>query len=554
MMKIAAVQTNPTIGDIRGNSEKIIAAIAKAQAQQVDLVVFSELALVGYPPKDLLLKPRFIEDNLQALAHIAKRCQGCAALVGFVARHTGPTGRRLHNAAAMLQEGKVAATYYKQLLPTYDVFDETRYFEPAASQQVIDYQGFRLGLTICEDIWKRSPHHDQSLYECSPMDDLAREKVDCILNMSASPFEIDKHTFRCELFAELCRRHQLPLVYVNQVGGNDELVFDGCSCAFDKTGDRIAQARDFVEDMLLVNLDQPEKNINNTIRTGVSSVHGALVLGLRDYVQKCNFKSVVLGLSGGIDSAVTAALAVEALGPKQVVGVAMPSRYSSRGSIDDARNLANNLGIDFHIIEIEPSHQAMEKTLEPHFAGCQLDITEENIQARLRGNILMALSNKFGHLLLTTGNKSELAVGYCTMYGDMAGGLAVISDVPKTMVYELARYINRDGEVIPNDTITKPPSAELRPDQKDEDSLPPYDRLDDILQRYVEKEQSLDEIVAAGFDDEMVSKVIQLVDRNEYKRKQAAPGLKVTSRAFGFGRRMPIAQNYQPCQEQKKGG
>jgi NAD+ synthase (glutamine-hydrolysing) len=544
-MILALAQINPIIGDLQGNSERMIQTIRRAHEAGAQLVVFGELSLVGYPPKDLLLKPRFIDDNLKALEHIAHTCQDCAALVGFVARQLGSTGRGLHNAAALLQEGQVVATYYKQLLPTYDVFDETRYFEPAPSQQVIEFGGLRLGLTICEDIWKRSPHHSHSLYDGSPIDDLAKLGVDCIINMSASPFEIDKHTYRCELFAEQCRKHQLPLVYVNQVGGNDELVFDGCSCLFDAQGNRVTQAVDFAEDLVLVDLDHLDKS-THPVRTGIASVHGALVLGLSDYVRKCQFKSVVLGLSGGIDSAVTAALAVEALGADRVVGVAMPSRYSSQGSIDDAKALAKNLGIEFHLIEIEPAHQAMEATLSTQFSDCDPDTTEENIQARLRGNILMALSNKFGHLLLTTGNKSELAVGYCTMYGDMAGGLAVISDVPKTMVYELARYINRDKEIIPNATITKPPSAELRPDQKDQDSLPPYDQLDEILQRYVEQEQALDEIVAAGFNTETVSQVIRLVDRNEYKRKQAAPGLKVTSRAFGFGRRMPIAQNYQP--------
>lgn len=550
-MILAAAQINPIIGDLQGNSDRIIQTISSAQKAGAQLVIFGELSLVGYPPKDLLLKPGFIDDNLKMLNRIAQACQECAALVGFVALHSGSTGRRLHNAAALLQEGKVIATYYKQLLPTYDVFDETRYFEPAASQQVVEFNGLRLGLTICEDLWKRSPHHDHSLYDCSPIDDLARLGVDCIINMSASPFEIDKHAYRCDLFSEQCRKHQLPLVYVNQVGGNDELVFDGCSCVFDATGNCIAQAVDFAEDLLLLDLDHPKKSTQHTVRTGIASVHGALVLGLGDYVKKCQFKSVVLGLSGGIDSAVTAALAVKALGADRVVGVAMPSRYSSPGSIDDAKALAKNLAIEFHIIEIEQAHQAMEATLATQFADCKPDTTEENIQARLRGNILMALSNKFGHLLLTTGNKSELAVGYCTMYGDMAGGLAVISDVPKTMVYELARYINRDKEIIPADTITKPPSAELRPDQKDQDSLPPYDQLDEILQRYVEQEQSQDEIVAGGFDVAVVSHIIRLVDRNEYKRKQAAPGLKVTSRAFGFGRRMPIAQNYRLIETKK---
>jgi NAD+ synthetase len=348
------------------------------------------------------------------------------------------------------------------------------------------------------------------------------------------------------MFSQQCRRYSLPLIYANQVGGNDELIFDGCSCVFDRNGQVIAQARDFEEDLLIVDLEAPRENRKEQVKTGIASVHDGLVLGLRDYVRKCNFQTVALGLSGGIDSAVTAALAVRALGKDKVIAVAMPSRYSTAGSITDAEHLAKNLGMQLLTIPIEKVHLAMEKTLQEHFRGLEPDITEENIQARIRCNILMALSNKFGHLLLTTGNKSELAVGYCTMYGDMAGGLAVISDVPKTMVYELARYINREKEVIPVSSITKPPSAELHPDQKDEDSLPPYNQLDKILQRYVEKNYSPDQIVEAGFDLETVRRIIDLIDRSEYKRRQAAPGLKVTGRAFGSGRRMPIAQNYRP--------
>jgi len=545
-MKIAAAQINPTVGDIKANAAKIKATIQKAARLGADLVVFSELSLLGYPPRDLLLKPSFIDDNLSALKEIAADCTGCAALVGYVCRNEGSTGRPLHNTAALLKDGRVAATYYKQLLPTYDVFDETRYFEPSRSCQVVEFGGKRLGLTICEDIWQRSSHDERPLYEAAPFAELADAGVDLIINMSASPFVIGKHKFRCELFSEQCRRHQVPLVYVNQVGGNDELVFDGCSCAFDKQGKRIMQAKDFAEDLQLTDLENTGTVAVAEVADSIASVHEALVLGLRDYVVKCGFKSIVLGLSGGIDSAVTAVLAVRALGKDHVTGVAMPSRYSSQGSLTDAEQLAKNLDIEFRKIPIEGAHRAMEELLSPHFAGRKPDITEENIQARLRGNILMALSNKFGHLLLTTGNKSELAVGYCTMYGDMAGGLAVISDVPKTMVYDLARYINRDTKVIPPDSIDKPPSAELKPDQTDQDSLPPYDVLDGILQRYIEQEQSPEQITAEGYDAKLVRKIITQVDRNEYKRNQAAPGLKVTSRAFGLGRRMPIAQNYQP--------
>lgn len=547
-MKIVAAQFNPTVGDIQGNCVRIIQKILEARERGADLVVFGELSLVGYPPKDLLLKPRFVQDNLAALEDIGRECRGTAALVGHVCPNPDKQGLHLHNAASLLNDGHVAATYYKQLLPTYDVFDETRYFEPAPSQSVIEFQERRLGLTICEDIWQRSGYDDRVLYGSDPFAELAMQKVDLIVNMSASPFVLGKHSLRCDLFGRKCRELQVPLLYVNQVGGNDELVFDGCSCAFDAKGQCIAQAKDFEEDLVLLDLDSFEKTSQVDCREGIGSVYGALVLGLRDYVRKCGFQSVVLGLSGGIDSAVTAALAVGALGAENVTGVAMPSRYSSDHSVSDAKKLASNLDISCLEIPIEPAHRAMEEILASAYSGSEADITEENVQARLRGNVLMSLSNKFGSLLLTTGNKSELAVGYCTMYGDMAGGLAVISDVPKMMVYDLARHINRNGKIIPADTITKPPSAELRPDQKDEDSLPPYNVLDKILQSYVEQEQSSDDIVRQGFDETTVNHVIRLVDRNEYKRKQAAPGLKVTSRAFGFGRRMPIAQNYQPFQ------
>ncbi len=547
-MKIALAQINPTVGDVRANSARIKEFIARAADLGGDLVVFSELSLIGYPPKDLLLKPQFINDNIKALDDIAAACKGIAALVGYADWQPSATGKELHNAAALLADGETAAKYYKQLLPTYDVFDELRYFAPATSQQVIEFKGKRLGLTICEDIWQKREYCDRNLYETNPFAELADQNVDLIVNMSASPFVIDKHQFRMDLFSSQCKQHNMPLAYVNQVGGNDELIFDGASCFIDAVGTPVAQAGDFVEDLFIVDLDDLSSVRNKQIAAGVASVHDALTLGLKDYVRKCNFKSVVLGLSGGVDSAVTAALAVKALGADCVKGVAMPSRYSSPGSVVDAEALAQNLGMEIMSIPVEPAHRAMEDMLAECFKGLAPGVTEENIQARTRGNILMSLSNKFGYLLLSTGNKSELAVGYCTMYGDMCGGLAVISDVPKTMVYDLAKYINRDHELIPINTITKPPSAELRPDQTDQDSLPPYDQLDDVLYRYVELEQPIRDIIAAGYDRDTVTRIIRLVDRNEYKRKQAAPGLKVTSRAFGFGRRMPIAQNYQPLE------
>ena len=543
-MKLALAQTNPTIGDINANRQQIEQCIHQARQQKADLVIFPELSLLGYPPKDLLLKPRFIDDNIAALHDIAESCRETAALVGFACRHTGPTGRGLHNAAALLQDGKATATYYKRLLPTYDVFDESRYFEPAHSQQIVEFAGKRIGLTICEDIWNQPNDAGRPLYQADPLAELAKQHVDLVINMSASPFVLDKHRFRYDLFSKQCQKHGFPLIYVNQVGGNDELLFDGNSCAFDASGRIIAHAHDFKTDLLIVDADQPNTNRTEKPRESLASVHEALVLGVRDYIQKCRFAKAVIGLSGGIDSALTAAVAAEALGPSNVLGVALPSRFSSEHSIQDARQLADNLGITFLEIPIEPAHAAMENMLADAFQGTQPGIAEENIQARARGNVLMALSNKLGHLLLATGNKSELAVGYCTMYGDMSGGLSVIGDVPKTMVYGLARHINRSKEIIPNSTITKPPSAELRPDQKDEDSLPPYETLDEIIQRYVEQEQSRTDIIEAGFDPELVAQIIRLIDTSEYKRRQAAPALKVTSRAFGFGRRMPIAQNY----------
>lgn len=544
-MKIALGQINPTVGDIAANSGRIIECIGRAAGFGAELVVFPELSVIGYPPKDLLLKPGFIDDNIAAVDRIAAHCHDCAALVGFACRHSGPVGRGLHNAAALLGGGKRLATYYKQLLPSYDVFDETRYFEPADSPQVVAFAGRRIGLTICEDIWNGSElRQNHDLYPAKPLAELAARSVDLVINISASPFVLGKHEFRREFFGRQCSKYGLPLVYVNQLGGNDELIFDGNSCVLDAAGEVIAQAADFAEDLLIVDMAETKTSRIELPRSGVDSVYAALVLGLRDYVSKCGFTRVLVGLSGGIDSALTAALAAESLGAENVLAVAMPSRYSSEHSLTDAALLAANLGIELKVIPIEPVHASLEDVLAPHFAGHPADITEENLQARARAAILMALSNKFGYLLLATGNKSELAVGYCTLYGDMAGGLAVISDVPKTMVYQLGRFINRHGELIPQSSLTKPPSAELRPDQRDQDSLPAYEVLDDILQRYIEQEQSLDDIVSAGFDLATVSGVIELVDRSEYKRKQAAPGLKVTSRAFGFGRRMPIAQGY----------
>lgn len=556
-MRIALAQINPTVGDLAHNTRKHVDFIERAKAQGAELVVFPELSLPGYPPKDLLLKRQFVDDNLRALQIIASKVHGIDAIVGYADRNTDPVGRPLHNAVALLRDGKVASHHYKTLLPTYDVFDESRYFEPGPVSEhgnLVRLGDLTVGLSICEDLWNDEQLIARRLYHKNPIADLHAAGSQLLINASASPFVVNKHGFRIELFGSQVKRFGCPLVYVNQVGGNDELVFDGNSMVFDAGGNVIAQAKDFEEDLLVVDVPTSssasvlsrQPSVLNTPSTGVESIRRALVLGLRDYVQKCGFKSVVLGLSGGIDSALTAVLAVEALGKEKVVGVAMPSRYSSGHSVSDAEVLARNLDIEFHTIPIRDIHQAFETALAPAFKGREPDVAEENLQARARGVLLMGLSNKFNHLLLTTGNKSELAVGYCTLYGDMCGGLAVISDVPKTTVYEMCEHINRQAgrDVIPRNTITKPPSAELRPNQTDQDSLPPYEILDAIMYRYVEQDMGIAEIVADGFEAATVQRIVKLIDRSEYKRRQAAPGLKVTSRAFGFGRRMPIAQRY----------
>jgi NAD+ synthetase len=541
-VKIALAQTNPTIGDVDSNIAAIEQCLARAREAGAELAVFPEQAILGYPAKDLLLRREIIERNVAGLQRLAQRTGGIAALVGYAEPTDQAHGRPVFNTAALLADGGIVARWRKRLLPTYDVFDEARYFEPAGPQAVLDFRGRRLAVTICEDVLSE-PMFGRPLYPCDPVAELAGAGADLLINISASPYVLDKHPWRVEHMAAHARRHGVPLLYVNQLGGNDELLFDGASCALDSSGKLAGQAKSFVDDMLLVDLEDLAATRREPIPTGAAGIHGALVMGLRDYLRKCGFTSAVIGLSGGIDSAVVAALAAEALGPDKVHGVAMPSRYSSEHSVTDARRLAENLGIGFSIIGIEPMHAAFEEVLAPHVGDAELGITEENIQARCRGVILMALSNKFGSLLLTTGNKSEVAVGYCTLYGDMAGGLAVISDVPKTMVYQLARQINERAarELIPQSTITKPPSAELKPDQCDQDTLPPYDQLDAILEHYEERLLSREEIIKRGHDAKTIDDLIRKIRISEYKRQQAAPGLKVTSRAFGFGRRMPIA-------------
>ncbi len=550
-MIVALAQLNPLVGDIVGNCERIRTFIDRARADGAELVVFPELAVTGYPPKDLLMKPKFVEDNAAAIEGLAECTQnGPAALIGFVRRNPEPIGRGLRNAVAFCQGGRLVAECYKSLLPTYDVFDEHRYFEPADKASVVELvlreRRIRLGISICEDLWNDKWIFERQLYRRNLLDELVTAGADVIVNASASPFVMEKQAFREKLLGRQAAIHGRPLLLVNQVGGNDELIFDGASCVFGAKGEVLARAKAFNEDLLLVDLDTPKQARLEPYPDNAASVWEALVLGTRDYVRKCGFRQVVLGLSGGIDSALVACVAVEALGADCVHGIGMPSRYSSDHSVTDARVLAEDLGIDFKLIPIGEMHDVFEERLVPMFEGRPPDVTEENIQARIRGNILMSLSNKFGWLLLTTGNKSELAVGYCTLYGDMCGGLAVISDVPKTMVYELSRHVNAKAGrcVIPESTITKPPSAELRPDQHDQQTLPDYDTLDTILHRYVEQEESAEAIIKLGFDEATVRDVIRKVDLNEYKRKQAATGLKVTSRAFGVGRRMPIAARF----------
>jgi NAD+ synthase (glutamine-hydrolysing) len=542
-MKIALAQINTTVGDLAGNEAKIRGVYQRGVEAGVRMVVCPELTTTGYPPRDLLLKRRFVAQNLELVNRLAPATGSTGLLVGYVGENKAQPGREVANCIALLQHGKVAATRTKMLLPTYDVFDEDRYFEPATETSPVEFNGAKIGLTICEDIWNDADFWPARRYRHNPPVELVKAGAGILFNISASPWHLGKQKQRYDMLRSLALKTRCPLVMCNLVGGNDELVFDGGSLAFNAGGELVAQAKSFEEDFLLFDTESAPPVALQT-SCDEEYIYKALVLGLRDYLHKCGFSSAVLGLSGGIDSAVTACLAVAALGAGNVRGVSLPSQFSSQHSLDDARVLSERLGIHYDVIPIQPGFEALKQTLQPAFAGRAEDTTEENIQARLRAVILMALSNKFGSLLLTTGNKSELAVGYCTLYGDMCGGLAVISDVPKTMIYRLARWINRDRELIPLSSITKPPSAELRPNQCDQDSLPPYDLLDAILDQYVVEGRTVAEIVAAGFEPETVRKVIRLIDLSEYKRRQAAPGLKITSKAFGVGRRIPIAQKY----------
>ena len=544
-MRIGIAQINTTVGDIPGNTDRIIEAYQQLCQDGAELVVFPELIITGYPPRDLLFKRRFVPDNEAALLEIARHTENIPILLGFVETNSAKHGRNFFNAAAWCRGGQVYKVFRKTLLPSYDVFDEDRYFEPADAPECIEYKGCKIGVTICEDIWTHPIVETRHRYGKDPLKTLAEENVDLIVNLSASPWHNEKNEIRSTLITDAASQCKCPIIYCNMVGGNDELIFDGRSLVANEQGDVICAMEAFKEDIKVVDLEGSHYQISETyIQSEMNDIHDALVLGLRDYAQKTHFKKALIGLSGGIDSAVTAVIAKEALGAENVIGISLPSEISSQHSKDDAEDLAKNLGIEFHYLPIGEVVAASEDTLQTLFAGAEKDVTEENIQARTRGLLLMALSNKYGALLLTTGNKSELAVGYCTLYGDMCGGLAVISDLPKTKVFELARFMNRKGEVVPDSTITKPPSAELRLDQKDEDSLPPYDVLDAILKAYVEEGLSRDDIAAMGYDPEVVNDMVRKVDLNEYKRKQAAPGLKITPLAFGVGRRIPIVQRY----------
>jgi NAD+ synthase (glutamine-hydrolysing) len=543
-MKIALLQINPTVGDLAGNARLIAEAVRQAARGGADLAVTPELALVGYLPRDLLLNEGFVRRSWEVLAELAHEVKDSApVLVGVPEPNPSNEGRPLFNTAVLLSGGRTDQRFRKALLPTYDVFDEDRYFEPYRGPQILELGGRRLGVSVCEDVWNDRDYWKRRRYHHDPIEELLRAGAQAIVNLSASPFSVGKHTRREAMLSSMARKHQVPVVYVNQFGGNDDLVFDGRSCAFNASGAPTARGRSFEADVVICDIDQTSPIAPPSDVAAESEVWHALVLGTRDYARKCGFTNVVLGLSGGIDSALTAAIAADAIGPARVLGVLMPSPYSSRGSLDDAHALAQNLGIETLTLPIEPAMRAMDDTLHEAFLGTARDVTEENIQARIRGNLLMALSNKRGALLLTTGNKSELSVGYCTLYGDMSGGLAVIADVPKTMVYRVSRWLNETNgrAIIPAPILTKAPSAELRPNQTDQDSLPPYEVLDDILQRHIEQHQPAAEIVAAGFDPATVRRVLRLVRLAEFKRKQAAPGLKVTDRAFGTGWRMPIA-------------
>ncbi len=541
-VKIALGQINPTVGDFSGNAAKIVQFALRAQSAGAGLILFPELAVCGYPPRDLVERAPFVARCRATVERIAAETHGIAVICGIVTPAEADSGKKVMNSAALLREGHVEFIQSKMLLPTYDVFDEMRNFAPAKSQQLFSFCGKQMALTICEDAWNDKRFWNRRLYGIDPVEELVRAGGNFVLNISASPFWLGKRELRHDMLAAIAKNQKVPVAMVNQVGGNDSLVFDGSSLVIGPDGQVIAQGKSFAEDLIYFDSDKLIGDMHPQIAGEEASAYEALVLGTRDYVRKCGFEQAIVGLSGGIDSALTASIAVDALGSENVIGVGMPGPYSSRGSIDDARELASNLRIRFELLSIHEIYEAARRMLAPVFAGRPQDVTEENIQSRARGLLLMSLSNKFGALVLSTGNKSELAAGYCTLYGDMVGGLAVISDVPKTLVYRLSAYVNSRCKVIPEATIKKPPSAELRPDQKDSDSLPPYDVLDAILEDFVEESRSAEQIARGhNFDLGLVQRVIRMVERSEYKRQQAAPGIKISAKAFGYGRRFPIA-------------
>ncbi len=546
-MRITVAQINPVVGAIEENVSRVLSIVEQSSGEGADLVVFPELVVTGYPPRDLLERPAFIDQALAGLDRVTQAARGHADLgivLGCPLRTGQSEGKPLYNAALLVAGGKVLFEQPKMLLPVYDVFDEARYFKPTTDNGVFEFKGTQIGLSICEDLWCEPDPWNSRPYAIDPIEMLAKKGAALLINISASPFSLDKEKTRYELIRNHTKKHRVPFLFVNQVGGNDDLVFDGRSLLVGADGGAREVFPSFEESIRTIDTGAAPADEPYRYEDDVAAVLKALVLGTRDYLAKCGFEKAVIGLSGGIDSAVTAAVACRALGPENVIGVAMPSPYSSKGSVEDARTLAGNLGIELKVIGIADVMEAYDGALGETFAGADKDATEENIQARIRGNIIMALSNKFGYLPLSTGNKSELSVGYCTLYGDMSGGLAVISDVPKTLVYRLAEHINAGTPVIPKSTIDKPPSAELKPGQKDADTLPPYDVLDRILKRLIDRHLGFDRIVEAGFDPDTVRWVIDAVRTNEYKRKQAPPGIKVTSKAFGAGRRVPIAARY----------
>jgi NAD+ synthase/NAD+ synthase (glutamine-hydrolysing) len=541
-VKIALGQINPTVGDFTGNAAKIVQFALQARSAGAELVLFPELSVSGYPPLDLVERRSFVNRSRLTAERIAVETEGIAVICGMVTPAEAESGKTVMNSAVLLRDGHIDFIQSKMLLPTYDVFDESRNFAPAKSQQLFNLGSNHVALTICEDAWNDKRFWNRRLYGVDPVEELVQAGGNVVLNISASPFWLGKRELRRDMLASIARNQKVTVAMVNQVGGNDSLVFDGSSLVISPHGQVIAQAKSFEEDLIYFDSEKLTGDMHVQIAGEEASAYEALVLGTRDYVHKCGFERAIIGLSGGIDSALTACIAVDALGRDNVIGVGMPGPYSSEGSVEDARHLAQNLKIRFELLSINEIYQTARQTLSPVFSGMAPDVTEENIQSRARGMVLMAMSNKLGALVLSTGNKSELAVGYCTLYGDMVGGLAVISDVPKTLVYRLAAYVNSRKKVIPEATIEKPPSAELRPDQKDSDSLPPYDILDKILEEFVEESSSAEQIAHVySLDPDLVRRVIRMIERSEYKRQQAAPGIKISAKAFGYGRRFPIA-------------